>query len=176
MTEIPIPSIEGEHDGVANESHAIFQGENENENNADTQSEPQSETEEIFAELNPEYDPNYPPMLKWTKDHPQTQIIREKSAEPKTVKVALDHADWVHAMKDELNEFERNKVWRLVPTPEKAYVLGMKWVFRNKLDNEGNVIRNKARLVVKGYCQEEGIDYEETFAPVARLESVPKST
>ncbi|KAI3510703.1 hypothetical protein L1887_17836 [Cichorium endivia] len=92
--------------------------------------------------------------------------------EPKTVKVALDHADWVQAMQDELNEFERNKVWRLVPTPKKASILGMKWAFRNKLDKEGNVIWNKARLVVKGYCQEEGIDYEDTFAPVARLESV----
>ena len=63
-------------------------------------------------------------------------------------------------------------LFRSVPTPKDASVLGMKWVFRNKLDKEGNVVRNKARLVVKGYCQEEGIDYEETFAPVARLESV----
>ena len=75
-------------------------------------------------------------------------------------------------MQDELNEFERNKVWRLIPTPKDASVVGLKWVFRNKMDKEGNVIRNKARLVVKGYRQEEGIDYEDTFAPVARLESV----
>ena len=92
--------------------------------------------------------------------------------EPKNVKIALDHSDWVQAMQDELNEFERNNVWKLVPAPKDASILGMKWVFRNKLDKEGNVVRNKARLVVKGYCQEEGIDYEETFAPVARLESV----
>ena len=92
--------------------------------------------------------------------------------EPKTIKSALDHADWVQAMQLELNEFERNNVWTLVPVPAKAYVLGMRWVFRNKLDKKGNVIRNKARLVVKGYCQEEGIDYDETFAPVARLDSV----
>ena len=92
--------------------------------------------------------------------------------EPKTVNIALDHSDWVQAMQDELNEFERNKVWRLIPTPKDASVVGLKWVFRNKMDKEGNVIRNKARIVVKGYCQEEGIDYEETFAPVARLESV----
>ncbi|CAH1413683.1 unnamed protein product [Lactuca virosa] len=88
------------------------------------------------------------------------------------VNVALDHTDWVQAMQDELHEFERNRVWRLIPTPKDASVVGLKWVFRNKLDKEGNVIRNKARLVVKGYCQEEGIDYEETFSPVARLESV----
>ncbi|KAI3791236.1 hypothetical protein L2E82_04934 [Cichorium intybus] len=194
--------VEQDHSDDRNDAN--FQGENEVENNdLDTQSEVQSEAEEIIPEINPKYDPNYPPMIKWTRDHPKSQIIgttsagvltraqaKEKQAalfskvefcmfhsfiskiEPKTVKVALDHADWVQAMQDELNEFERNRVWRLVPTPEKASVLGMKWVFRNKLDKEGNVIRNKARLVVKGYCQEEGIDYEETFAPVARLESV----
>ena len=75
-------------------------------------------------------------------------------------------------MQDGINEFERNKVWRLIPTPPEASVVGLKWVFHNKLDKEGNIVRNKARLVVKGYCQEEGIDYEETFAPVGRLESV----
>ncbi|KAL7604701.1 hypothetical protein Lser_V15G20152 [Lactuca serriola] len=92
--------------------------------------------------------------------------------EPKTVKIVLDHSDWVQAMQDDLNEFERNKLWWLIPTPKNASVVGLKWVFQNKLDKEGNVIRNKACLMVKGYCQEEGIDYEETFAPVARLESV----
>ena len=91
---------------------------------------------------------------------------------PKNVKIALDHSDWVQAMQEELNEFERNKVWRLIPTPKDASVVGLKWVFRNKLDKEGNVIMNKAWLVVKGYCQEEGIDYEKTFTQVARLESV----
>ena len=75
-------------------------------------------------------------------------------------------------MQDELSEFERNKVWRLISTPKDASVVGLKRVFRNKMDKEGNVIRNKERLVVKGYCQEEGIDYEETFTPVARLESI----
>ena len=92
--------------------------------------------------------------------------------EPKIVNVVLDHAYSLKAMQEELNEFERNKVWRLVPILDNALVIGIKWVFRNKMDKEGNVIRNTAHLVVKGYCQEEGIDYEETFAPVAILESV----
>ncbi|XP_052625859.1 uncharacterized mitochondrial protein AtMg00820-like [Lactuca sativa] len=92
--------------------------------------------------------------------------------EPKTFNTTLDHSDWVQAMQNELNEFERNKVWRLIPTPPDASVVGLKWVFCNKVDKEGNVIRNKAKLVVKGYCQEEGIDNEETFTPVARLESI----
>ncbi|KAI3493174.1 hypothetical protein L1887_42164 [Cichorium endivia] len=92
--------------------------------------------------------------------------------EPKNVKDAFDHPDWIEAMQMELEEFERNKLWRLIPKPANASIVGLKWVYRNKLDTEGNVVRNKARLVVKGYCQQEGIDYEETFAPVARLESV----
>ncbi|TLX70168.1 DDE-type integrase/transposase/recombinase [Labilibacter sediminis] len=92
--------------------------------------------------------------------------------EPTNVKMALQHSDWIEAMQAELAEFERNKVWHLVPIPTDQSVLGLKWVFKNKMDKEGNVVRNKARLVVKGYCQQEGIDYGETFAPVARLESV----
>ena len=92
--------------------------------------------------------------------------------EPNIVKIVLDHAYWVQAMQEELNEFQRKKVWRLVPTLKDALVVRMKWVFQNKLDKEGNLICNKAQLVVKGYCQEEGIDYEEAFVPVARLESV----
>ena len=75
-------------------------------------------------------------------------------------------------MQDELNEFERNKVWHLEPKPKHKKVIGLKWVFRNKLDEHGIIVRNKARLVVKGYNQQEGIDYTEKFAPVARLEAI----
>ena len=75
-------------------------------------------------------------------------------------------------MQEELNQFERNKVWELVDKPNNHPVIGIKWVFRNKLDKHGIVIRNKARLVAKGYNQEEGIDYEETYAPVAILEAI----
>ncbi|XP_023733099.1 uncharacterized mitochondrial protein AtMg00820-like [Lactuca sativa] len=92
--------------------------------------------------------------------------------EPKNVQVALDHSEWVQAMQEELVELERNKVCTLIPTPKDASVVGLKWVFRNKLDKVGNVIRNKAQLVVKGYCQEEGIEYKKTFTLVARLKSV----
>ena len=75
-------------------------------------------------------------------------------------------------MEEELNQFERNQVWDLVPRPKDHPVIGSKWVFRNKLDESGIIIRNKARLVAKGYNQEEGIDYDETYAPVARLEAI----
>ncbi|CAM8983249.1 unnamed protein product [Rhodiola kirilowii] len=75
-------------------------------------------------------------------------------------------------MQEELHQFERNKVWRLVPCSEGRTIIGTKWVFKNKLDDKGQVVRNKARLVVKGYNQQEGIDYDETFAPVARSEAI----
>ena len=75
-------------------------------------------------------------------------------------------------MQEELNQFERNEVWNLVDRPEDYPIIGTKWVFRNKLGKNGYVTRNKARLVAKGYNHEEGIDYDETFALVARLEAI----
>ena len=74
-------------------------------------------------------------------------------------------------MHEELNQFVRNEVWFLVPRTAEMNIIGSKWVFRNKLDEDGVITRNKARLVAKSYNQEEGIDYGETFAPVARLEA-----
>jgi hypothetical protein len=93
------------------------------------------------------------------------------SIEPFRVEEALLDPDWVLAVQEELNSFKRNEVWTLVPRP-KQNVVGTKWVFRNKQDEHGVVTRNKARLVAKGYAQVAGLDFEETFAPVARLESV----
>ena len=75
-------------------------------------------------------------------------------------------------MQDELNQFEKNEVWCLVSKPSNHPIIGTKWVFRNKLDENGKIIRNKARLVAEGYSQEKGIDYDETYAPVARLEAI----
>jgi hypothetical protein len=77
----------------------------------------------------------------------------------------------VLAIQEDLNNFMRNGVWSLVPRP-KQNVVGTKWVFHNKQDEHGVVTRNKARLVAKGYAQVAGLDFEETFAPVARLESI----
>ncbi|PWA66883.1 Copia protein [Artemisia annua] len=84
----------------------------------------------------------------------------------------MKHPSWVHAMHDELEQFDKNDVMTLVECPEGVYVIGMKWVFKNKTDENGIVVKNKARLVAKGYNQQEGIDYEETFAPVARMEAI----
>jgi hypothetical protein len=93
------------------------------------------------------------------------------SIEPYRVEDALRDSDWVLAMQEELNSFTRNEVWHLVPRPNQN-VVGTKWVFRNKQDEHGVVTRNKARLVAKGYSQVEGLDFVETYAPVARLESI----
>ena len=132
-------------------------------------------------------------MTKWTK-HIDNQLIigdpqskvQTRSAtanfclfvsfvsliEPKKIDEALTDHHWIAAMQDELSQFERNKVWKLVPQVPGKSVIGTRWVFRNKMDADGVVIRNKARLVAQGYCQQEGIDYDETFAPVARLEAI----
>jgi hypothetical protein len=93
------------------------------------------------------------------------------SIEPYRVEDTLKDSDWVLAMQEELNNFTRNEVCHLVPRPNQN-VVGTKWVFRNKQDEHGVVTRNKARLVAKGYSQVEGLDFGETYALVARLESI----
>ncbi|GJX33709.1 putative ribonuclease H-like domain-containing protein [Tanacetum coccineum] len=92
--------------------------------------------------------------------------------EPKKVIQALTDPSWIEAMQDELLQFKLQKVWTLVDLPYGKRAIGTKWVYRNKKDERGIVIRNKARLVAQGYTQEEGIDYDEVFAPVARIEAI----
>ncbi|GKA02339.1 retrovirus-related pol polyprotein from transposon TNT 1-94 [Tanacetum coccineum] len=105
--------------------------------------------------------------IKESKSHPLENVI-----EPKNINEALKDESWVIAMQEELNQFISNDVWELVPNPKNMTIIGTKWVYRNKLDENGVVSRNKARLVAQGYNQQEGIDYDETYAPVARLESI----
>ncbi|WVZ70431.1 hypothetical protein U9M48_019102 [Paspalum notatum var. saurae] len=92
--------------------------------------------------------------------------------EPRDVSQALSDPNWVNAMHEELENFERNHVWNLVEPPPNCRSIGTKWVFKNKQGENGMVVRNKARLVAQGFCQKEGIDYEETFDPVAHLEAI----
>jgi len=92
--------------------------------------------------------------------------------EPATVDEALSDDRCILAMQEELNQFQRNDVWDLLPKPPQKNIIGTKWVFRNKLNEQDEVTRNKARLVAQGYSQQESIDYTETFAPVARLEAI----
>jgi hypothetical protein len=93
------------------------------------------------------------------------------SIEPYRIEDALRDPDWVVAMQEELNNFTRNEVWHLVSRPNQNFI-STKWVFRNKQDEHGVVTSNKVRLVAKGYSQVEGLDFDETYAPVARLESI----
>jgi hypothetical protein len=92
--------------------------------------------------------------------------------EPQDVGHALSDSSWVNAMHEELENFERNQVWTLVVPPRDVNVIETKWVFKNKHGEDGEVVRNKARLVAQGYSQVEGLDFGETFAPVARLEAI----
>ncbi|KAI9192254.1 hypothetical protein LWI28_020071 [Acer negundo] len=92
--------------------------------------------------------------------------------EPKKVDEALNNEFWVPAMQEELNHCERNEVWTRVPMSKTTNVIGTEWIYRNKSDEDDNIVRNKAGFVAQGYSQIEGIDFEETFAHVAYLESI----
>ncbi|XP_047164323.1 uncharacterized mitochondrial protein AtMg00820-like [Vigna umbellata] len=92
--------------------------------------------------------------------------------EPKNVNDALKDKIWFLAMQEKLNQFKRKNVWELIQRKNAQQVIETKWVFRNKMDDSGAIIKNKGRLVTKGYSQEEGINYDETYAPVARHEAI----
>ncbi|GJW66446.1 putative ribonuclease H-like domain-containing protein [Tanacetum coccineum] len=92
--------------------------------------------------------------------------------EPKKVIHALKDPSWIEAMQEELLQFKLQEVWTLVDLPNGKRAIGTKWVFGNKKDERGIMIKNKARLVAQGYTQEEGINYDEVFAPVARIEAL----
>ncbi|GKA68427.1 retrovirus-related pol polyprotein from transposon TNT 1-94, partial [Tanacetum coccineum] len=92
--------------------------------------------------------------------------------EPKNIKEAMADSAWIESIQEELHQFDRLDVWELVDIPLCKNVINLKWLWKNKRDEENTVIRNKSRLVAKGYAQKEGIDFEESFAPVARLEVV----
>ncbi|GJU67593.1 putative ribonuclease H-like domain-containing protein [Tanacetum coccineum] len=92
--------------------------------------------------------------------------------EPRSVAQALEDPSWVDAMQEEMQPFKFQNAWVLVDLPEDKYAIGTKWILKNKRDARGIVVRNKARLVAQGHRQEEGIDYDEVFAPVARIEAI----
>ncbi|GJV82214.1 putative ribonuclease H-like domain-containing protein [Tanacetum coccineum] len=106
--------------------------------------------------------------------HPKDQIIGDprSTQEPTKIAQALDDESWVEAMQEELLQFKIQKVWTLVDLPYGKKAISTKWVYRNKKDKKGIVVRNKSRLVAQGYKQEEGIDYDEVFALVARIEAI----
>ncbi|GJS97558.1 putative ribonuclease H-like domain-containing protein [Tanacetum coccineum] len=127
------------------------------------------------------------PTIRIHKYHPVEQIIRdlnsspqtrrmtknlEEHEEPKKVIHALKDPSWIEAMQEELLQFKLQEVWTLVDLPNGKRAIGTKCIFRNKKDERGIVIKNKARLVAQGYTQEEGIDYNEVFGHVAKIEAI----
>nr|GEZ67567.1 retrovirus-related Pol polyprotein from transposon TNT 1-94 [Tanacetum cinerariifolium] len=90
----------------------------------------------------------------------------------KNIKEATADSTWIESMQEELHQFDRLDVWELVDRPLCKNIINMKWLWKNKRNEENTIIRNKSRLVAKGYAQNEGVDFEESFAPVARLEAV----
>nr|GEW55506.1 Gag-Pol polyprotein [Tanacetum cinerariifolium] len=138
----------------------------------------------------------HPSEHRWTKDHPLEQVIGNpyqsikttrqleingemcmfaltvSRTKPKNIKEAMADSAWVEAMQEGIHQFDRLDVWELVDKPLCKNVINMKWLWKNKRDEENTVIRNKARHVARGYAQKERIDFEESFAPVALLEAV----
>ncbi|GJV52810.1 putative ribonuclease H-like domain-containing protein [Tanacetum coccineum] len=147
-----------------------------------------------YNNLDPTIDVPSTPTLRIHKIHPQSQIIGKSTAGVQTRRKLQDstsnqhqallvlliqanrtnHKDHKHAFnaKEELLQFKLQAVWVLCDLPDGKRVIGTKWVFRNKRDERGTIIKNKARLVAQGYRQEEGVDYDEVFAPVARIEAI----
>ncbi|GJS82696.1 retrovirus-related pol polyprotein from transposon TNT 1-94 [Tanacetum coccineum] len=133
---------------------------------------------------------------RWTKDHPIANVISDPSrsvstrkqletdamwcyfdafltsVEPKNFKQAMTEPSWIDAMQEEIHEFERLEVWELVSCPDNVFLIKLKWIYKVKTNESGGVLKNKARLVAQGFRQEEGIDFEESFAPVARIEAI----
>nr|GFA56354.1 Gag-Pol polyprotein [Tanacetum cinerariifolium] len=130
----------------------------------------------------------YPYEHRWTKDHPLEQVIGNPSqsvrtrrqlesdakmcmfaltvsrTKPKNIKESMADSAWIESMQEELHQFDRLDVWELVDRPLYTNVINLKWLWKNKHDEENTVIRNKSRLVAKGYAQKEGVDFEESFA------------
>ncbi|GKD03345.1 retrovirus-related pol polyprotein from transposon TNT 1-94 [Tanacetum coccineum] len=133
---------------------------------------------------------------RWTKDHPIVNVIGDPSrsvstrkqletdamwcyfdafltsVEPKNFKQAMTEPSWIDAMQEEIHEFERLEVWELVPCPDKVFLIKLKWIYKVKTDEFGGVLKNKARLVAQGFRKEKGINFEESFASVARIEAI----
>ncbi|GJW19937.1 retrovirus-related pol polyprotein from transposon TNT 1-94 [Tanacetum coccineum] len=133
---------------------------------------------------------------RWTKDHPIANVIGDlfrsismrkqletdamwcyfdaflTSVEPKNFKQAMTEPSWIDAIQEEIHEFERLEVWELVPCLDKVLLIKLKWIYKVKTDEFGGVLKNKAILVSQGFRQEEGINFKESFTPIARIEAI----
>ena len=100
------------------------------------------------------------------------ELLMIAADQPLNFKKAVTSKAWQEAMQTELDAIEKNKTWKLTDFPPRHKVIGLKWLFKVKKDNLGKVVKHKARLVAKGFVQKEGVDFDEVFAPVARLDTV----
>ncbi|GKD54668.1 retrovirus-related pol polyprotein from transposon TNT 1-94 [Tanacetum coccineum] len=105
-------------------------------------------------------------LKKWSKDLPMDNVISNPSRP--NVKTSMDEACWFEAMQEEIHEFDRHQVWELVPKQDCVMIIALKWIYKVKLEENGDVLKNKAWFVAKGYRHEEGINFEESFALVVR--------
>ncbi|GJY08410.1 ribonuclease H-like domain, reverse transcriptase, RNA-dependent DNA polymerase [Tanacetum coccineum] len=142
--------------------------------NISTQSNYQSDNDSIQITNSPSHFDHTPLRgFRTLNDlYENTEELLLAEDEPKNYKEASSDQKWIEAMKVELDSINRNNTWELTTLPKGHKAIGLKWVFKTKKDANGNIIKHKARLVAKGYIQEHGIDFEEVFAPVARMETI----
>ncbi|GJS62330.1 putative ribonuclease H-like domain-containing protein [Tanacetum coccineum] len=168
-----MPDLEDDSDAFS--SDGIFNGAYDDENVGDPKSAVQTRGKIQKASSAQQALVSYISKQNRTnhKDHQNCLLACFLSQEePKNISQALQDESWVEAMQEELLQFKLQKVWVLVDLPYGKKVIGTKWVFKNKRDERSIVVKNKARLVAQGFRQEEGIDYDEVFAPVARIEAI----
>ncbi|GKC64378.1 retrovirus-related pol polyprotein from transposon TNT 1-94, partial [Tanacetum coccineum] len=163
--------------------------------NTPVQEQGEASSHHVDSSNMPTFYQHHPFAQRWTKDHPLEQVIGNPSqsvrtrrqleidgemcmfvltvsqTKPKNIKEAMADSAWIESMQEELHQFDRLDVWELVDRPLCKNVINLKWLWKNKRDEENTVIRNKSCLVAKGYAQKEGINFIESFALVARLEA-----
>ncbi|GKA67571.1 putative ribonuclease H-like domain-containing protein [Tanacetum coccineum] len=200
QTPTPVPTViapENIHQAETNTENAQFD-DDEFINIFSTPVQEQGETSSRHVDTSNMHTfyQHHPSAQRWTKDHPLEQVIGNPSqsvrtrrqletdgemcmfaltvsrTEPKNIKEAMADSAWIESMQEELHQFDRLDVWELVDRPLCKNVINLKWLWKNKRDEENTIIRNKSRLVAKGYAQKEGIDFEESFVLVAWLEVV----
>ncbi|KAI3784302.1 hypothetical protein L1987_43400 [Smallanthus sonchifolius] len=140
--------------------------------NIESSSSGTQEMGELSTNMDPEIQEPIVPETRVHRNHPIDNIIGDPYVEPKNVKEALADNCWIEAMQDELSQFKKLQVWDLVDLPKGFQPIGTRWVFKCKMDDRHVVVKKKARLVVQGFYQQEGLDYNEVYAPVARIEAI----
>jgi hypothetical protein len=172
--------------GDEEENEELKEEESQNEEEREAE-----ESQEKKEEESPRQDTKIPSRIL-QRNHPESLILGNKSTgvatrrkltnrkkkallslvEPKTFAEANKNEYWIKSTNEEMDQIDKNQTWEHVPRPKNKNGVGTKWIFKNKFNEDGEVIRNEARFVCKGYVQVEGIDFEDTFSLLARLEAI----